>query len=198
MNRVIVWGLAFAALIAFGLSLAGRQGMLGEPPGQQMAQVSLGGPFTLVRGDGVTVTEADFAGGYTLVLFGYTFCPDVCPTALATASGALAALGEDAEKLTVLFVTVDPERDTPAVVGDYVANFHSRVVGLSGSAEQIAAMAGAYHVYYAKAEGGATEDYLVDHSAALYLMGPNGEYLANFRFNASAEELAAGLREHLT
>ncbi len=197
MNRIIVWGLAFAALIAFGLSLAGREGMLGEPAVQQQ-QVSVGGPFTLVRGDGVTVTQADFAGEHTLVLFGYTFCPDVCPTALATASAALEALGEDAEKLSVLFVTVDPERDTPAVMGDYVANFHPRVVGLSGSAEQIAAMAGAYHVYYAKADSGDTEDYLVDHSAALYLMGPDGVYLANFRFNASVEELAAGLREHLS
>ncbi len=195
MNRIIVWGIASAALIAFGLTLAGRQGMLGRPP---VEQVSLGGPFTLVRSDGETVTEADFAGGYTLVLFGYTFCPDVCPTALATVSGALDNLGEDATKLTVLFVTIDPDRDTPAVVGDYVASFHPRVVGLSGSAEQIAAMTSIYHVYYAKAESGNTEDYLVDHSAALYLMGPNGQYLANFRFNASVQELAAGLRDHLS
>ncbi len=195
MNRIIVWGIASAALIAFGLTLAGRQGMLGRPP---VEQVSLGGPFTLVRSDGETVTEADFAGGYTLVLFGYTFCPDVCPTALATVSGALDNLGEDATKLTVLFVTIDPDRDTPAVVGDYVASFHPRVVGLSGSAEQIAAMTSIYRVYYAKAESGNTEDYLVDHSAALYLMGPNGQYLANFRFNASVQELAAGLRDHLS
>jgi len=195
MNRIIVWGIASAALIAFGLTQAGRQGMLGQPP---VEQISLGGPFTLVRGDGETVTEADFAGGYTLVLFGYTFCPDVCPTALATVSGALDNLGEDATKLTVLFVTIDPDRDTPAVVGDYVASFHPRVVGLSGSAEQIAAMASIYRVYYAKAESGNTEDYLVDHSAALYLMGPNGQYLANFRFNASVQELAAGLRDHLS
>ena len=195
MNRIIVWGIASAALIAFGLTQAGRQGMLGQPP---VEQISLGGPFTLVRGDGETVTEADFAGGYTLVLFGYTFCPDVCPTALATVSGALDDLGEDATKLTVLFVTIDPDRDTPAVVGDYVASFHPRVVGLSGSAEQIAAMASIYHVYYAKAESGNTEDYLVDHSAALYLMGPNGQYLANFRLNASVQELAAGLRDHLS
>ena len=195
MNRIIVWGIASAALIAFGLTQAGRQGMLGQPP---VEQISLGGPFTLVRGDGETVTEADFAGGYTLVLFGYTFCPDICPTALATVSGALDDLGEDATKLTVLFVTIDPDRDTPAVVGDYVASFHPRVVGLSGSAEQIAAMASIYRVYYAKAESGNTEDYLVDHSAALYLMGPNGQYLANFRFNASVQELAAGLRDHLS
>ena len=195
MNRIIVWGIASAALIAFGLTQAGRQGMLGQPP---VEQISLGGPFTLVRGDGETVTEADFAGGYTLVLFGYTFCPDVCPTALATVSGALDNLGEDATKLTVLFVTIDPDRDTPAVVGDYVASFHPRVVGLSGSAEQIAAMASIYRVYYAKAESGNTEDYLVDHSAALYLMGPDGQYLANFRFNASVQELAAGLRDHLS
>jgi protein SCO1/2 len=203
MNRAIVWVLAAGALIAFVLTLAGREGMLsrdGRPPATAQAPVTVGGPFTLVDGAGRTVTDETFRGEYMLVFFGYTFCPDVCPTTLQRVGEALDALGEDGERVRALFVTVDPERDTPEVVGAYVAQFHPRLVGLTGTPEQVAAAASAYRVYYAKASGGdeAGEDTLVDHSAILYLMGPDGAYLTTFSHTASVEEIVAGIREHLS
>lgn len=195
MNKVIVWGVAVAALIALLLTLAGRQGMLGEAPPPQ-SRVPIGGAFTLVNGAGETVTEADFAGLPALVFFGYTHCPDVCPTVLATLGAALDALGDEAARLQVLFISVDPARDTPDVVGAYVALFHPRIVGLTGSAEQVAAVTKTYRIYAAIPED-AGEDYTVDHSTVIYLMDSRGDYLANFSYTASVEEITAGLREHL-
>ena len=189
--------MAVAALIALLLTLAGRQGMLGEtPPPSSSSGVPIGGPFTLVNGAGETVTEADFAGRPKLVFFGFTFCPDVCPTVLATLAAVLDALGDQAARVQVLFISVDPARDTPDVVGAYVARFHSRIVGLTGSAEQVAAVAKTYRIYFAIPEN-AGEDYTVDHSTVIYLMDSDDEYLANFSYTASVEEIVAGLREHL-
>jgi protein SCO1/2 len=202
MNRAIVWGLAAAALLAFALTLAGREGMLSRdsrPPATANAPFAVGGPFALVDGGGQTVTDETFRGAYLLVFFGYTFCPDVCPTTLQRVGEALDSLGEDSSRVRALFVTVDPGRDTPEVVGAYAAQFHPRLVGLTGTPEQVAAAASAYRVYYAKAtEDEAGEDYLVDHSAILYLMGPDGAYLTSFSHTAGADEIVAAIREHLS
>jgi protein SCO1 len=153
---------------------------------------SLGGPFTLTEADGATVTDRSFPGKFLLVYFGYTYCPDACPTALSNIAGALAKLGATADKVQVLFITVDPRRDTPKVMGDYVKAFDPRIVGLTGSPDQINAVAKEYKVYVAAhTEDG--NDYLVDHSSFIYLMNPEGKFE---RLLASATP-AAGLAEQL-
>ena len=185
--------------------------------------VPIGGPFTLVAHDGKTVTEADFKGQYTLVFFGYTFCPDVCPTSLQTVSEAMDLLGKQGEQVQPLFITVDPERDTFAMLAEYVSNFHPRLIGLSGSREQVAAAAKVYRVSFmkffpppgslsgetdeedekdAKDDDGKEEaedddDYLMNHSAVVYLMGPDGKYLSHFSHQATPDAIAAKIREHL-
>ncbi|HEY0418507.1 MAG TPA: SCO family protein, partial [Acetobacteraceae bacterium] len=158
----------------------------------------IGGPFTLVDQDGRTVTDRSFAGKYRIVYFGYTFCPDVCPTELQTMTSALDLLGPLAEKVAPLFITVDPERDTVPVMADYVKLFGPRLVGLTGSPAQVAAAARAYRVYFAKSTPKETSEYLMDHSSFLYLMGPDGRFRALFRQGTSAQELADSIRARLS
>jgi len=133
---------------------------------------SIGGPFTLVRADGQTVSDRTYRGKWLLVYFGYTFCPDVCPTTLNNIAQALVELGPDASKFVPIFITVDPKRDTPKVIGEYVRSFDARLVGLTGTPDQIATIAKEYRVYYARQSAG--QDYLVDHSSFVYLMTPQG------------------------
>lgn len=156
--------------------------------------VSVGGRFTLVDASGAEVTDASFRGRWMLLFFGYTFCPDVCPTELQTVAAALERLGPLAERVAPVFVTIDPERDTPAAVGEYVKLFDERIVGLSGSKEQVAAAARAYRVYFAKARSKDAADYLMDHSAFVYLIGPDGGFRALFRQGVGAQELADAIR----
>jgi cytochrome oxidase Cu insertion factor (SCO1/SenC/PrrC family) len=200
MNRALFWVLAIGAVLAFGYALTGREGLLTPEEDASVGTPDLGGPFTLVNGAGETVTDADFRGRYMLVYFGYTFCPDVCPTTLQIMGQALDKLGEAGKDVVPVFISVDPARDTPEVVGDYVRHFHERMVGLTGSEAQVAAAAKAYKVYYAKAEettAGGGDDYLVDHSSIVFLMGPDGGYLAHFTHSDTAEEMAAGIRAHI-
>jgi len=156
----------------------------------------IGGPFALVDGDGHTVTDGDFRGKYLLVYFGYTYCPDVCPTTLNAVAGALDRLGKKAERLQPLFITVDPRRDTPAVIKQYTAAFTPRLLGLTGTATQIAAVAKEYRVYYAEHRTGpGPDDYSVDHSSILYLMGPDGRFVAPIRADETGAEIAADLNK---
>lgn len=156
----------------------------------------IGGPFTLVDQDGVTRTEADLKGRYTLIYFGYTFCPDVCPTALSDMIIALDELGKDAEKVQPLFITIDPERDTPEILKTYVAQFHPRLIGLSGNEAQISAAARAYRVYFAKSKGAKPgEDYLMDHSSIIYVMDRDGRYMTHFSHGTSPETMTKRLKE---
>ena len=154
----------------------------------------VGGPFALVDGDGRTVTDRDFRGKYMLVYFGYTFCPDVCPTSLNTVSDALDRLGPKADKVQALFITVDPARDTPQVVKQYAAAFGPRIKGLTGTPAQIETVGKAYRVYYKEHRTGTgTGDYTMDHSSVLYLMGPDGAFISPVRAEQSGEEMAAML-----
>ncbi|CAN5564741.1 hypothetical protein BH10PSE14_BH10PSE14_34200 [soil metagenome] len=142
----------------------------------------IGGPFTLIDQDGRTVTERSFAGKYRIVYFGYTYCPDVCPTD-AQHIGAGLRLIEQADpalaaKIVPIFITVDPARDTPAVLKSFTAAFHPRMVGLTGSPDAIAATAKAFAVYYRKGEVTENGGYMVDHSSVAYLMDPDGKPLA--------------------
>lgn len=154
----------------------------------------VGGPFTLVNGSGQTVTDQTFRGKYMLVYFGYTHCPDVCPTTLNAVTDALDKLGPLANKLQPLFITVDPNRDTPALMKEYAAAFTPRLMGLTGTPEQIAKVAKEYHVYYSVTQKG-PNDFEVDHSSVLYLMGPKGKFVAPLRANESGDEIADRLRK---
>ena len=155
----------------------------------------IGGPFALVDQDGDSRTDMDFRGRYMMIYFGYTFCPDVCPTALSDMIAAVDELGPLAERVQPVFITVDPARDTPETLKRYVPSFHPRLVGLSGSQAQITAAAKAYRVYYAKADDPAAgPDYLMDHSSIIYLMDPEGRYVTHFSHGTGPREIAERLR----
>lgn len=156
----------------------------------------VGGPFELVDHTGRTRTERDFRGKLLLVYFGFSSCPDICPTDLQAIGLALDRLGGDADGIQPLFVTVDPERDTPEHLADYVPLFHPRLVGLTGSAEAIRKAADAYKVYYAKVPLG-EGDYTVDHTAFIYLMDRDGSYLGFFPPGTSAERMVEIIRPRL-
>jgi len=191
--------LAVVALIGLGtwLTLADKS----DQPVKLVASTGkalIGGPFTLVDQTGATVTDQSYRGKYLLIYFGYTFCPDVCPTELGLMSQALDALGDKAKQIQPLFITIDPERDTPQVLADYLANFRPGFVGLTGSTEQIRAVAKAYRVYYAKAPAGpgdeapteGSKDYLMNHLSLIFLMGPDGAYLKHFPPTETADSMA--------
>lgn len=155
------------------------------------ARPAIGGPFTLKNGSGQVVTDRDFRGKYMLVYFGYTYCPDVCPTTLTAVANALNRLGPKADLLQPIFITVDPKRDTPAVMKRYTAAFTPQLIGLTGTPAQIAKVAKEYRVYYAMHRTGAgPNDYLVDHSSVIYLMNPKGRFVASLRTDGSGKELA--------
>lgn len=161
-----------------------------------------GGPFSLVDHTGRAVTDEEFRGRFMLVFFGYTYCPDICPTELQTMSEAMDALGEAGNKLQPVFISVDPERDTPEVLADYVDVFHPRLIGLTGTPEQVAAAAKVYHAAYMRvplpsAEGGDSDDYGMAHSVTTYLVGPGGRILASYPRGTRSEDMAADIREFL-
>jgi protein SCO1/2 len=162
---------------------------------REMGAASIGGPFKLTDQNGKLRSDADFRGEYTLVFFGYTNCPDVCPTTLQTLTDAMADLGPKAEKVTPVFITVDPERDTAKALKDYAANFTPRLVMLTGSPADIAAVAKEYRVYYAKAGEG--PNYAMDHTALIYLMGPDGTYVTHYAPQATADDIAKDLTKRL-
>ena len=166
-----------------------------------LKEAAPGGPFALTDQFGKPRSDADFRGQLMLVFFGFTHCPDICPIELQTISDALDQLGDSAAKVTPIFITVDPARDTPAVLHDYVANFHPRLVALTGSAEAIGKVAKSYRVFYAKATGtNAPSDpaaYILDHSAVVYLMGPDGRYITHFSPGTTAKEMADQLDKAL-
>jgi protein SCO1/2 len=164
------------------------------PTMQATGKALIGGPFSLLDPSGKRVTEKDFAGRPMLVYFGFTHCPDVCPAGLQVIAAALDELGDKAKDMSALFITVDPERDTPEVIGKYVASFHKSIVGLSGSPEDIAAVTKAYRVYAKKVPDETNPgEYNVDHSSFMYLMDGNGEYLRHFPHSVDAKELAQAL-----
>jgi protein SCO1/2 len=157
----------------------------------------IGGPFELVDHEGNTVTEQTYRGKLMLIYFGFTFCPDACPTALGVMSAALDQLDVAADRVVPILVTVDPERDTPQAMKDYVSNFHPRMVGLTGTPEQIAKVAKAYRIYYQKAPGTAPDDYLMDHTTLIYLMDGEGRYITHFGPDATSDGIAEEIRKHL-
>jgi protein SCO1/2 len=192
-KMILFLGAAFAIGVVAAISMRPHPGAI-----QMTGQASIGGPFTLVDQTGKTVTDQDFRGKFMLVFFGYTFCPDVCPTELNTIGAAMDKLGPLAEKVTPIFITVDPQRDTADKLKSYVADFHPRLVGLTGTEEQVAAAARAYRVYYKKVGAEkAKEDYLLDHSSYIYLMGPDGVFATHFQFGIAPDKMADEIRKRL-
>ena len=168
----------------------------GRSPAPVALQSSVGGPFRLIDQNGQPVTEADLKGRPFLVFFGFTHCPDVCPTTLFEVSEILGALGSDGERVRALFVTVDPERDTPEKLKDYLSSFDPRLIGATGDAAAIKAMERAYRVYAKRVplEGGG---YTMDHTAIVYLMDKDGRFVAPFNMKRRPAEAAADLRRYL-
>ena len=160
----------------------------------QSGATKIGGPFTLVDDTGAQVSEADLKGKPTVMYFGYTFCPEVCPTTLTDLVQWMQMIGRDADRLNYVFVTVDPERDTPKVMHDYVSAFDPRIRGLTGTSEQIAKVAKEYGVYYKRiptSDGG----YVMDHSAVLYMMDPNARFVGVIPYQEDTAKAVAKLKK---
>ena len=167
--------------------------LTGSPTGE----VLIGGPFELVDQNGTKVTDQTFKGRLMLIYFGFTYCPDACPTALGAMSAAIDKLDTSADRVVPMLITVDPERDTPQVLKDYVSNFHPRMMGLTGTKEQIAQVAKAYRVFYQKAAGPTPDDSRMDHTLLIYLMDDDGKYLTHFGPDATPDQMADEIRKHL-
>ncbi|MGV8997498.1 MAG: SCO family protein [Parvibaculaceae bacterium] len=200
-NPLILGAALVVALIA-GLLLwnagdlpetKGTSGAAGQAQGSGVP--TIGGPFTLTDESGKKVTDRDFAGQYMLVYFGFTSCPDVCPTELQAMTAALTTLGPKGDKIVPVFITVDPERDTPQVLGTYVKQFSPRLKGLVGTPDELAAVAKEYKVFYEKVKDDTTSgDYTMDHSSVVYLMGPDGKFLTFFGPGTTPDEMAAKIK----
>tara|TARA_R110002033_G_scaffold37313_5_gene76194 strand:+ start:2222 stop:2839 length:618 start_codon:yes stop_codon:yes gene_type:complete len=180
-----------ALLVACNATPAGNGSADAEPP---LAGAQIGGTFTLTNQDGVKMSQDDFKGKYRIIYFGYSYCPDVCPIDLSNLMLGLklAEKGDAvlAEKVQPIFITVDPERDTPAVLKQYVSAFHPRLIGLTGTPEEIAAAAKKYLIIYDIRKDEGSSEYLVDHSRQAYLFGPEGEPLALLPFDGTPEDIA--------
>jgi len=196
MNRINKPSSRIAVMLAAALALAGCDAATpaAEPP---LAGAAIGGDFALINSAGETVRWDDFAGRYRVVYFGYAFCPDICPTDMQRVAQGLKVLAASdpgkAAKITPIFITIDPERDTPAAVGEFAAAFSDDIIGLTGTPEQIAAAAKAFAVYYARGEAVEGGGYLVDHSNVVFLFGPAGEPLATLPVDQGADAVAAEL-----
>lgn len=192
-------GLAFAGLMAGAILAYTISQQSGLPNGAVVTGTpTVGGPFTLTDQTGKRVTEKDFQGHYTLVFFGFTHCPDICPSGLQVMSAALDKLGPRADDITPVFITLDADRDTPDALKQYLASFYPRLVGLTGSAEELAAVAKAYRVYYQKvADAKSPENYTYDHSAIFYLMGKDGKLVAPIPHTTDVDEFVTRLNTAL-
>jgi protein SCO1/2 len=195
----VVWLVGFvAAAVLVGLVVRLYRESAGTMSLATSGAALIGGPFTLIDQDGKTRTDAEFRGSLMLVYFGYTYCPDICPTELQTMSDALDALGEKWASVQPIFITVDPERDTPPVVKDYVGHFHPRFIALTGTLSQIEAAEKAYRVYAAKvASKTGGNDYLMDHTGLVYLMDRNGKYLTSFTPQTTPQQMAQAIAKRL-
>ncbi|MDF7774193.1 SCO family protein [Sphingomonas sp. AOB5] len=204
--RLILWGLVAVILLVLAVSFgwqvanAPKTGQSDTRGAIDVTGKPIGAPFTLTDQDGKTVRDSDFAGKYRLIYFGYTFCPDICPTDVQKLGLAMRRLDREAPavsaKVQPIFITIDPERDTPPVIKQFVSAFHPRLIGLTGTVPQITALAKGYAAFFAKlppAQPGGS--YLMNHSAMFYLMGPKGEPLVILPREMSDADVAAEIRK---
>jgi len=192
-TRPLVMVAAFAGSLVVGLVL-----MLWALGGLRnvAAPAAIGGPFQLTDQAGRTVTENNMKGRPTLIFFGYTHCPDVCPTSLFEMSEVLRAMGKDADRVNAYFISVDPERDTTAAIKDYLSSFDPHLEGLTGSPDQVAKVISAYRVFARKVPS-KDGDYTMDHTALIYLMDRDGKFVSPFNLKRTPEQAAADLRSYL-
>ena len=191
-------GMFLVALVALSVGAYALKAGLTRDSGQSTAsKFDIGGAFNLAATDGRTVTEGSWPGKLLLISFGYRFCPDVCPTNLQTAANALELLGKEGEAVQQLFVSVDPERDSIEGLKPYVAQFSPRLLGLTGTPEQIAAVAKNFRVYYRKVPGATPDAYTMDHSAFTFVANDRGTVVKLFSHDTTAEAMAEGIRQLL-
>lgn len=196
MPSTQTFAIAATALVAVGLGASAYVAFSGGSSfaecggGMATGGATIGGPFTLVNQDGETVTDTDVITRPTLVYFGYTYCPDVCPVDVAVMAQAASILEENGAPVNTAFISIDPTRDTPEVVGDFTELMHPDMIGLTGSEAQVSAAAKAYKVYYQKAGEDDPEYYLMDHSAFIYLMAPTEGFLQVYRRGEAPEAIA--------
>ncbi len=190
---VVAVGIVAGAAAAVSLLPQWREAHL--PAASSRGSAAIGGPFALTDTAGQRRSEKDFAGRPMIVFFGFTNCPDVCPSGLQILTVALDKLGEKSKDLSALFITVDPERDTPEALGAYLKSFHPQIIGLTGSAEDVGSAIRAYRVYAKKVrQENSAADYTVDHSSFFYLMDASGRYIKHFPHSVDADKLAAELQ----
>ena len=174
-----------------------RQTRLPQTITTDSGTAEIGGSFSLIDQDGMRRTEEDFRGRYMLVFFGFTYCPDVCPTTLAILSNALDKIGPLAEEIVPVLITVDPARDTPETLKPYLASFGPEFVGLTGTKEEIDQAVAAYRAYYQIIEGDGGDDYTVNHSSVIYLMDRDGNFVTNYALDMGPDAIAADLTQRI-
>jgi protein SCO1/2 len=165
--------------------------------GAENASPAVGGPFTLTDQNGATRSDKDFRGKIMLIYFGYTYCPDACPTTLQAISQTLDMIGDKASQVQPIFISVDPARDTPDQLKSYAANFHPGILYLTGAPDTLKQVEGEYRIYVAKVPQSGSDDYLIDHSSVIYVMGANGRYLASMPAGLPPKVMAATLQRYL-
>jgi protein SCO1 len=192
-------GLLAGGLAAFLIFATAPQNISVSQAPSETGKALVGGAFSLTDTTGKHVTDKDFLGHPMLVFFGYTHCPDICPSGLQVISAALDKLGAKGQNVTPVFITLDGERDTPAKMADYVKSFHPRLVGLTGTAEEIAAAAKAYRVYYQKVpDEKSPTDYTFDHAAIIYLMDADGKFITHIPHTTDVDQVVAILNKSLS
>jgi protein SCO1/2 len=194
--RLVVALVAGFVILAAGVFIGLAHRDMPRGAAGTMLASAIGGPFRLVDQNGKRVTDADLKGKWSLVYFGYTHCPDACPTALNDIAIALDELGSKRDAVRPVFITVDPERDTPEVLKSYVTSFDAPILALTGTSEEVAQAAKGYRVYYAK-HPEAGDDYSMDHSSVIYVMDPEGRFTASFTHQNTPEEIAERLKKLL-
>jgi len=194
----VLAGLVIGAVAAVALFPEARQKLFPQAGPQTSGKALIGGPFTLTDTTGRQVTDKNYRGRYMLVFFGFTACPDICPAGMQLISAALDKIGAKAENVTPIFISVDPERDTPQKLAGFVKNFSPRIVGLTGTRDEIAGVAKAYKVFYEKTPNeAAPADYGMNHTSIIYLMSPDGAYVTHFTPMTSVDAMAAKLSDLL-
>lgn len=198
---IVKLGVAIVVLLALATSVFVSTSLMIEPPESKITRsgtAAIGGPFALVATNGEIVSDQTFRGKWLLIYFGYTYCPDACPTALNSISVALEKLGSQANDLRPLFVTVDPDRDTRETMAKYLTSFDSRIIGLTGTRDQIDSVVKEYRLYVSREKpqhGG--DDYLISHSSYIYLMDPQGRFANVIRAEEVGDEIVARLRKEM-
>lgn len=198
---------AFALLIGAGIgymqisqqaaTVIKREPAAGAQTNANIAGVQVGGPFTLTDQDGKTVTEKTYDGKYKLIFFGFSYCPSICPTELSKMAKIMKELGASADKVQPIFISTDPARDTPAVLKDYVSLYHPKLVGLTGTPDQIETIKKSYRVFASKVPGATPGDYSIDHSSFTYLMGPQDAFIGIYRSEDTADKIAGDIKSVL-